>query len=44
MEKISSTDHVRKEQALTIKRMKANWIGHTLHWNCLLQHGIEGKI
>jgi hypothetical protein len=27
-----------------IKRMKANWIGHILHRNCLLKHVIEGKI
>jgi len=26
------------------KRRKANRIGHILHWNCLLQHVIEGKI
>jgi len=26
-----------------IKRRKANWIGHILHWNCLLKHVIEGK-
>jgi hypothetical protein len=24
--------------------MKANWIGHILHRNCLLRQGIEGKI
>jgi len=28
----------------TIKRRKANWIGHILLRNCLLQHVIEGKI
>ena len=28
----------------TIKRGKANWNGHILHWNCLLKHVIEGKI
>jgi hypothetical protein len=28
----------------TMKRRKANWIGHTLCRNCLLQHVIEGKI
>ena len=27
----------------TIKRRKANWIGHILRWNCLLKHIIEGK-
>ena len=26
-----------------MKRRKATWIGHILHWNCLLQHGTEGK-
>jgi hypothetical protein len=28
----------------TIKRRKANWIGHVLRRNCLLKHGIEGKL
>jgi hypothetical protein len=28
----------------TIKRRKANWIGHILCRNCLLKHFIEGKI
>jgi hypothetical protein len=28
----------------TIKRMKANWIGHILRRNCLLKHVIEWKI
>jgi len=28
----------------TIKRMKANWSGHLLHWNCLLKHVAEGKM
>jgi hypothetical protein len=27
-----------------MKRITANWIGHILHWNCLLKHVIEGKI
>jgi hypothetical protein len=27
----------------TIKRRKANWIGHSLHRNCLLKHVVEGK-
>jgi hypothetical protein len=54
-EKISLTDHVRKEVALqtvkeerniltTIKRRKANWIGCLLSRNCLINHVIEGKI
>jgi hypothetical protein len=55
MEKISWTDRVRNEEVLhrvkeersslhTIKRRKANWIGHILRRNCLLKHVIEGKI
>ena len=28
----------------TIKRRKANWIGHILRRNCLLNHDIRGKI
>jgi hypothetical protein len=27
----------------TIKRRKANWIGHVLRRNCLVKHIIEGK-
>jgi hypothetical protein len=27
----------------TVERGKANWIGHFLLRNCLLQHVIEGK-
>jgi replicative superfamily II helicase len=52
--KISWTDNVRNEEVLqrvkeernilrTIKRRKANWIGHMLCRNCLLKHVIEGK-
>jgi hypothetical protein len=55
MEKISWTDHVRNEDVLLrvkeqrnilheIRKQKANWIGHILHRNCLLQRVIEGKI
>jgi hypothetical protein len=55
IEKISWTDHVRNEEVLLrvkeqknilheIRIGKANWIGHILHRNCLLQRGIEGKI
>jgi hypothetical protein len=55
MEKISWTDRVRNEEVLhrvkaernivhTIKRRKANWIGHILRRNCLLKHVIEGKL
>jgi hypothetical protein len=55
MEKISSTDHVRNEEVSLrvkeqrnilheIRKWKANWIGHILRRNCLLQWVIEGKI
>jgi hypothetical protein len=55
MGKIIWTDRVNNEAVLhrvkkeisilrTIKRRKANWIDHTLRRNCLLKHGIEGKI
>jgi hypothetical protein len=55
MEKISWTDRVRNEEVLhgvkeernivhTIKRRKANWIGHILRRNCLLKQVIEGEI
>ena len=55
MEKISWTDHVRNEAVLfrvdvqrnilhEIRKRDANWIGHILRRNCLLQQVIEGKI
>jgi hypothetical protein len=48
MEKISWTDCVQNEEVLhgvkeernilrTVKRKKANWIGHVLRRNCLLR-------
>jgi hypothetical protein len=54
MENISWTDHVRNEEVLLrvneqrnilhdIRKRKANWIGHILCRNCLLQRVIEGK-
>jgi hypothetical protein len=51
MEKISWTDHVRNEDVLLrvknilheIRKRKANWIGHILRRNCLLQRVTEGK-
>ena len=54
MEKISSTDHVRNGEVLLrvkeqrnilhdISKQKANWIGHILRRNCILQRVIEGK-
>jgi len=55
MEKISWTEHVRIEEVLPrvkeqknilheINKRKANWSGHILRRNCLLQRVIEGKI
>ena len=55
MEEISWTDHVRNEEVLLrvneqrkilheIRKRKADWIGHILRRNCLLQQVIEGKI
>ena len=53
MEKISWTDHVRNEEVLLrVKEQrnslheisKANWIGHILRRNCLLEQVTEGKI
>jgi len=55
MEKISWTDHVRDEEVLLraneqknilheIRKRKANWIGHILCRNCLLQRVNEGKV
>jgi len=55
MEKISWTDHVRNEEVLLrvneqrntlneIRKQNANWIGHILRRNCLLQQVSEGKI
>jgi hypothetical protein len=55
MEKISWNDHVRNEKVLfrvkeqrnilhEIRKRKANWIGHILRRNYLLQRVIKGKI
>jgi hypothetical protein len=53
MEKISWTDHVRKEEVLlTVNELrnilheirKATWIGHILHKNCHLKQVTDGKI
>jgi hypothetical protein len=55
MEEISWTDHVRYEDVLLrvkeqrnilheIRKRKANWIGHILRRNFILQRVIEGKI
>ena len=54
MEKIIRTDLVKNEVLhkfkeernvlRTIKRRKANWIGHILRRSCLLEHVSEGKV
>ena len=55
MEKISWTKHVKNEDVLLrvkeqrnilheMRKRKANWIGHILRRNCLLQLVTEGKI
>jgi hypothetical protein len=55
IEKISWTDRVRNVEVLhrvkeernilhTVKRKKANWVGHILRRNCILNHVIEGKV
>jgi len=55
MEKTSWTDHARNEEVLLtvkeqrnilheISKRKANWIGHIVSRNFLLQQVIEGKI
>jgi hypothetical protein len=55
MEKVSRIDRVENEEGLqrveeegnilvTIKRRKANWIGHILRRNFLLIYVIDGKI
>ena len=55
MEKISWTHHVRNKEVLLrvkeqrnilheIRKRKANWLGHILRRNCLLQRVTEGKI
>ena len=55
MEKISWTDHVRNEDVSLrvkeqrnipheIRKRKANWIGHILRRNCLVQRVTEGRI
>jgi len=33
----------KRDSLHTIKRRKANWIGHILHSNCLLKQVIQGK-
>ena len=54
MQKTSWTDRVRNEMlhrvkeerniVHMVKRWKANWIGHIMCRDCLLQHVIEGKV
>jgi hypothetical protein len=42
-EKQSITESRRKGMTYTIKRRKANWIGHILCRICFQKHIIEGK-
>jgi hypothetical protein len=55
MEKIIWIDRVGNEEVLlrvkgernilhTVKRRKANWIGHFWRRNCLIEHVIEGEV
>jgi len=54
IEEISRTDRVKSESLRrvkvernilhAIKNRMANWIGHILHTNCLLERFFEGKI
>ena len=55
LEKISWTADMRNEEVIhrvkedrnilrTIKRRKADCIGHNLRRNCLIKHVIEGKV
>jgi hypothetical protein len=54
-EKISCTDRLKNGGVLskimeernilhTIKRRKANWLGHILRMNCILKHVTERKV
>jgi hypothetical protein len=43
-EKVLQRVKEERDKLETIQSMKANWIGHILHWDCLLKHIIEGKI
>jgi hypothetical protein len=45
-EKLRSITNIKEKTNIlhTIKRRKANWIGHILRKNRLLKHVIEGKI
>ena len=40
------SQRVKEERNIlqTIKTNQANWIGHTVHRNCFLEHAIEGQI
>jgi hypothetical protein len=45
-EEVRVLHRVKEERNMlhTIKRIKANWIGHILRRNCLLKHVIVGKL
>jgi len=55
MEKLIWDDRVKNVEVLksvqeernnahTIKRRKANWIGHVFSRNCLVKHIVEGEV
>jgi len=43
-EEVLQTDKDGRNIVQTVKRRKANWIGHILRWNCLQKQVIGGKI
>jgi hypothetical protein len=43
-EKVLQSVTEERDVLYTIKRSKANWIGHILHRHCHLKHDIGGKI
>ena len=43
-EKVLIRDKEQRNNLHEIRKRKANWIGHILRRNCLLQWVIEGKI
>jgi hypothetical protein len=40
LQRVNEERHVLQ----TVKRRKANWIGHIVRWNCFIKQVIEGKI
>jgi hypothetical protein len=43
-EEVLQKDKEERNVLKTVKRGKANLIGHRLHWNCVLKHVTEGKV